>query len=267
MLGVFELFSGKARAFEERDLSALQRLSEMVETAVRHAVATPAAPAFQETAGVEFRPPSAEHEVEHEIVVETVRMESPAIALLPDLPPSPPVSAELAPELEKPESEKPESKKEAAEAAKPDPTPKKPLFWSVAMQPQATARPDSTAQSVAVPPGLRNLQKCQACGFPVSQGRTFCVECEEKQWRGQRPSAQTQPKTTASAPQPVTSAPVESQAAIVQPSPPADFTASDDRALFASSAAPSESFFAANKYILGALLVVAIVIGAILWLR
>src|SRR4029077_7529976 len=25
-----------------------------------------------------------------------------------------------------------------------------------------------------------------ACGFPVSQGRKFCVECEEKQWRGQR---------------------------------------------------------------------------------
>jgi uncharacterized Zn finger protein (UPF0148 family) len=37
-----------------------------------------------------------------------------------------------------------------------------------------------------VPAALRNLQKCKACGFPVSQGRTFCVECEEKQWRGQR---------------------------------------------------------------------------------
>jgi hypothetical protein len=35
VLGVFELFSGKAHAFGERDMSALQRLSEMVETAVR----------------------------------------------------------------------------------------------------------------------------------------------------------------------------------------------------------------------------------------
>jgi len=34
VLGVFELFSGKAKAFGERDLTALQRLSEMVETAV-----------------------------------------------------------------------------------------------------------------------------------------------------------------------------------------------------------------------------------------
>ena len=274
VLGVFELFSGKARAFEERDLSALQRLSEMVQTAVQHAMTTPAAPALQEMAGVESQPSSVEHEmVEHEVVVETVTVESPAIALLPDLPPSPSVSAKLSPDLEQPESKTPELKEEAPEATKPDPAPKKPLFWSVAMQPQATTpRPDSTAQSVAVPPGLRNLQKCQACGFPVSQGRTFCVECEEKQWRGQRPSAQTQTKATAAAPQPVTSAPVESQAAKVQtspehvPDPPADFSPSDDRALFSSSSAP-ESFFAANKYIFGALLVVAIVIGTILWLR
>jgi len=40
VLGVFELFSGKANAFGERDLSAVQRLSEMVESAVRLARAT-----------------------------------------------------------------------------------------------------------------------------------------------------------------------------------------------------------------------------------
>jgi len=40
VLGVFELFSGRVNAFGERDLSAVQRLSEMVETAVRLAEAT-----------------------------------------------------------------------------------------------------------------------------------------------------------------------------------------------------------------------------------
>ena len=40
VLGVFELFSGRAHAFGERDLSALRRLSEMVETAVRLARAS-----------------------------------------------------------------------------------------------------------------------------------------------------------------------------------------------------------------------------------
>src|SRR5271156_4922908 len=39
VLGVFELLSGKPRAFEERDILALLRLSEMVEIAVKHAVA------------------------------------------------------------------------------------------------------------------------------------------------------------------------------------------------------------------------------------
>src|SRR6516164_4150845 len=44
VLGVFELFSGRAHAFGERDLSAVQRLSEMVETAVRLAHATESLP-------------------------------------------------------------------------------------------------------------------------------------------------------------------------------------------------------------------------------
>ncbi len=39
VLGVFELFSGEVNAFGERDLSAVQRLSMMVETAVRLAQA------------------------------------------------------------------------------------------------------------------------------------------------------------------------------------------------------------------------------------
>ena len=44
VLGVFELFSGQAHAFGDRDLSAVQRLSEMVETAVRLARATATLP-------------------------------------------------------------------------------------------------------------------------------------------------------------------------------------------------------------------------------
>src|ERR1700723_1056763 len=50
VLGVFELFSGTPRAFEERDISALQRLSEMVETAVKHAVASEALAMIEEPA-------------------------------------------------------------------------------------------------------------------------------------------------------------------------------------------------------------------------
>jgi putative methionine-R-sulfoxide reductase with GAF domain len=51
VIGVFELLSGMAQAFEERDLSALARLGEMVETAMDHADAakqTPSATFFEE---------------------------------------------------------------------------------------------------------------------------------------------------------------------------------------------------------------------------
>jgi hypothetical protein len=50
VLGVFELFSGKVNAFGERDLSALQRLSEMVETAVKLARAAELIPGRAELA-------------------------------------------------------------------------------------------------------------------------------------------------------------------------------------------------------------------------
>src|SRR5215472_15895159 len=59
VLGVFELFSAKANAFGARDLSAVQRLNEMVETAVRlaHAAETLPAPGNEQaslvTAGTE----------------------------------------------------------------------------------------------------------------------------------------------------------------------------------------------------------------------
>jgi hypothetical protein len=64
-------------------------------------------------------------------------------------------------------------------------TPKKPLFWSAALAPAADAGKAEEADQSHVPPVLRNLRKCEACGFPVSAGRALCVECEEKKWRGQ----------------------------------------------------------------------------------
>jgi hypothetical protein len=31
-----------------------------------------------------------------------------------------------------------------------------------------------------VPEAMRRVQKCAACGFPISEGRTLCVDCENK---------------------------------------------------------------------------------------
>lgn len=271
VLGVFELFSGKPRAFEERDVSALLRLSEMVETAVKQAAAMPAMPAIPDSGHTEPHLPS------DGIVGETARVESPASMAGAGVLPASPVKAPPPPEPEKqePKQAELESAKPAAPAAS---AAKKPLFWSAAMQaPGSPARAEEAADSIAVPPVLRNLQKCQACGFPVSHGRAFCVECEERQWRGQRltQNAAASVRSLAHLKEPalgeraVSSPVVTVKGASPRPAGALeDFSVSGKSALFSSSAAPSRSWFAANKFVLGALLVVvAIVIATIVWLR
>jgi hypothetical protein len=305
VLGVFELFSGEPRAFEERDISALQRLSEMVETAVKHAVATQTVSAAEENFEAEHLAAEEltleDQAVQDAIAVEPVGIASEARGMIPDIVLAPSAAEALPPAAENTVANQTEP---GTATGKSEPAVKKPLFWSAALQTQGSAeRSEQAAASSGVPPVLRNLQKCQACGFPVSQGRTFCVECEEKQWRGQRlpktaaggAPGQTSAKATEADKQSAIPAPavaVGAKAQQVTPAPtaaaggagqtsviktadvqshipdtPADFPASGDSTLFLSSAAPSESWFAANKYIVGALLVVAIVIGAIVWLR
>jgi hypothetical protein len=351
VLGVFELLSGKARAFEERDLSALLRLSVMVETAVKHAVATQIASARPETAVVEVQP---EVEVEAAEVVAVAAVE---VVVVEDAKEDAKVeaaevvvSSAPAPAPATISQEVSSIKQEEGVAA-----PKKALFWTSAGRSQGGGDPNENAGTIAVPPVLRNLRKCQACGFPVSQGRAFCVECEERQWRGQRmahlavrsqkdqgsPAPQrdskepavrgyaggtfirdssaeevsigaTEARTaelgtaelrsvetgaaalTISAAGPETSAAQNSVSSSIkiksahaeEPAAPqttgatsssslpdvasevpAEVVAPDNSAPFLSSALQSESWFASNKYILGALLVVAVVIAAIAWLH
>jgi hypothetical protein len=197
VLGVFELFSGKAHAFGERDLSALQRLSEMVETAVRLARAAESLPDHLRTAeapatevatantneaySVEAQDPV----VEVEAVASAGELKSAGEAAAP-------VASTLIPTM-------PLAAPAQSLAAKTKPL-SKPLFWSIALSATDEAqklaeadRHDADRHGAGrpqedqshVPPVLRNLRKCEACGFPVSAGRTLCVECEEKKWRGQ----------------------------------------------------------------------------------
>jgi hypothetical protein len=159
-IGVFEIFSGKAYAFDEPDILALQRLSSMVEVAVKFAINATALPSVSVEAATEIPPPP------------------PA---LQEQSVSPAVPSIIAPEPQ-PQPPQPPAEKMEAQA-----TPRKPLFWSAAAQPSSTsAGSETAAPPTSVPPVLRTLQKCRACGFPISKGRTLCVECEEKQWRGRK---------------------------------------------------------------------------------
>jgi len=316
VLGVFELFSGRVNAFGERDLSAVQRLSEMVETAVRLAEAAEKLPEKLNVLGeivaepmqqasipqglaaqpeavprlpvaTVTTPDSASSEQvleevvlegavpeEEEVILEEPPTEpllkgvaetrgektAPTVAAAPSgearltrakIPlPTPAefvatVEAVLTPQQSKasasvsgsgqstspavrdeteavpntsmtvvpplPEATQvPAAEKVAAAVpagpdagtapSKTDVLGKKSLlFWSAALNPGADAKAGEADQS-HVPPVLRSLQQCQACGFPVSAGRLLCVECEEKKWRGQLKMPQKQAIAPAVAP-------------------------------------------------------------------
>jgi hypothetical protein len=44
---------------------------------------------------------------------------------------------------------------------------------------------------------MQRVQKCLACGFPVSEGRTYCLDCEKKEGK---PSAPSEPVAVDSVP-------------------------------------------------------------------
>jgi hypothetical protein len=188
VLGVFELFSGKVNAFGERDLSALQRLSEMVETAVKLARAAENIPGQTKRQDVSA-PVAAPHASTVDAPVselddEILEVEAPSVEVEAVTKPEPPVveAAEVVPAVTPAASPREEIKAIPAPLV-PTALPKKPLFWSAASTAADVERPEPDQSHV--PPVLRNLRTCEACGFPVSAGRALCVECEEKKWRGQ----------------------------------------------------------------------------------
>jgi hypothetical protein len=123
----------------------------------------------------------------------------------PAVQPSVAAKPEVAP-VEAPKGELPVppvavSKTEAQSPA-PKMAPPKKLFWSAALDLAAEAGKGSESDLSHVPPVLRGLRKCEACGFPVSAGRVLCVECEEKKWRGRlrKPAGNGNPASTRSVP-------------------------------------------------------------------
>jgi hypothetical protein len=115
------------------------------------------------------------------------------------------------------------------------------------------------------------------------------VECEEKQWRGQpltkpaaslAPTERAQPETVpvkvsevyaGAAPPPssplLPSSDTPQLASNPRQNSAEEFPRPEDDTLFLTSSTPSESWLSANRYVLIALLAVAIVIAAIAFLR
>jgi putative methionine-R-sulfoxide reductase with GAF domain len=166
--GLFELFSDHPYAFEERDLIALERMADLTLTALDLAeqrqntvpapaprreperpVESPAAPAI-------ITPPASS--IPLGISVRTPLQDPVSVPPEPDL---------VKPDLVKPELVESKLVESPAVPAEPPEIPS-PLPLS------------SLPIPASVPEAMLRVQKCASCGFPISEGRTLCLDCEQK---------------------------------------------------------------------------------------
>ena len=158
--GLFELFSDHPYAFEERDLIALERMSDLTLTALdlaeqRQNVApaavprrVPEKPAEPDTA--ETMPQAAAIPMDAPITISPTP--SPA-----DSPAEESAQASVVPEAV-------------------------PLGIS-----SSAAVAEQLPGAAPLPEAMHRVQKCASCGFPISEGRTLCLDCEKKDSEKEQP--------------------------------------------------------------------------------
>ncbi len=136
--GLFELFSDHPYAFEERDLTALERMADLTMTAL-----------------------------------------------------------DLAEQRQSAEPARGRPQDSAASVVKPP---------TIGVAPKAAEVPaESMTQASSVPAAMLRVQKCASCGFPVSEGRTLCLDCEKKDgerkdFQQKQPAGQIEIKDSGPAP-------------------------------------------------------------------
>lgn len=170
--GLIELFSDHPYAFEERDLVALERMADLTATALDLAdereSSAPTAPALPRS-----EPPKA--------------LESYPAATARSERAAPP------PEIVEPSTVDRVSLDRA--------TFDRATFDRAIVRPgeldtgsRAAAASMASSSGTAVPETMRRMQKCSACGFPVSEGRTICLDCEKKEKREAKRSEISKPE-------------------------------------------------------------------------
>jgi hypothetical protein len=148
--GLFELFSDHPYAFEERDLIALERMATLTLTALDLAEQ-------RQNSAPAPKPPSKpepEDPVEAALVSSAPPASAPPLEVPPQIDAPPSVAANI----------KIVSGSEVAEIA------------DLPVEPSPSLPPAPTT----VPEAMLRVQKCSSCGFPVSEGRTLCLDCEKK---------------------------------------------------------------------------------------
>jgi len=156
--GLFELFSDHPYAFEERDLVALERMAGLTSTALDLAEQR------QKSAPVTRREP--EKPVER-LPERTAASSAPAAAIPVHIAGNIPHGIP---------SDIPSSITSNPEFAEPSVVPAEPP----AILSSSEAPSVMTPAPVPVPEAMLRVQKCASCGFPVSEGRALCLDCEKK---------------------------------------------------------------------------------------
>jgi len=206
--GLFELFSDHPYAFEERDLIALERMAALTATALDLAEQRqniPAAPGDErkgsiETPSVSVAPaadaaPSQSSPV-LEIDDDRILSDEPTVEPTAVIGPAVIEPAIVQSNVVEPTVVEPGAVKSAAAAPQPV------LPEGATVQPEAavlsaaviptettdnlrsqaerTPVSETVSEPASIPEAMRRVQKCATCGFPVSEGRTLCLDCEKK---------------------------------------------------------------------------------------
>jgi hypothetical protein len=196
--GLFELFSDHPYAFEERDLIALERMAALTVTALDLAEQREKfVPAV-----VSLRDPETTVESSVDCVAPA---ESSVAQTAPEIAPIAfstdvsafPLDAALKVPLHRSSdsltdsefAEPPPSRAElTVVASSPEPVTSALPIPAVVTAPIITpsivtppeSEPADTIAAPGVPEAMLRVQKCATCGFPVSEGRTLCLDCEKK---------------------------------------------------------------------------------------
>src|SRR5437588_2445345 len=184
--GLFELFSDEVAAFTERDLEVLQRLGEMVHTALLHTNAARTNPGVLQ--------------VEAEPIVEKADAEAPAIEPVIEKSPGSEPSANLSRPSAAPVFHLKNTSSKAASQIGNEPSAGSKTALEMEdepapagkIQPEQIPGKPSVEQSVTKPAvaELGSIAKCETCGFPVSKDRRLCLDCERRQAAEARNSGQ-----------------------------------------------------------------------------
>ncbi len=162
--GLFELFSDHPYAFEERDLIALERMAALTSTALDLAEQ-------REKSGTTTAPKQdAANPASNPLHIPPHAVSGPDTLNPPSM---------LPPSLREKETSKPELPHVEPPEIPPRPPLRDPVPEPVpTLGPKPTPPPIEASAVVPIPEAMLRVKKCASCGFPVSEARTLCLDCE-----------------------------------------------------------------------------------------